>query len=89
MNPNLHLIIGHAINTLPDSIRARRELLAALLRITPISHPLRERIQVLSIQLETHEANQLSLALEFRDPKFATVANLKNDGDGNGQNKNP
>lgn len=76
MNPSLDSILGHAINTLPDSLRDRKELLGALLRVTPLRHPFRDRIHLLIVQLETHEQNQLNLALEFKgSSKSATAAN--------------
>ena len=62
----IHLVISHSVNTLPDSLRDRKALLAALIEIIPTRHALRDRVHLLLTQLEVHEANQLSLALDFK-----------------------
>lgn len=75
---SLHLVIGHSVNTLPDSFRDRKALVAALLDITPARHPHRERLHQLLVELETHERHQLHLALDFKSAAAT---------DGNGQAK--
>lgn len=91
MKPALQHVIAHAVNTLPDSIRARKELLKSLIELIGPASTIRERLHLLIVQLETHEQNQLNLALEFQgaasEPKSATVAVLKNDGHGDGEIK--
>lgn len=82
MKAAFNLILAHAIATLPDSIRERKFLLAALLVILPKDHPLRDRVEGLRLHLESHEQHQLNLGLEFSNLANAGDGEAKADGNG-------
>lgn len=51
-------LAAHAIRTLPDSISARKELLAAARMALPKNSQIRQQAALLIRQLEAHEAAQ-------------------------------
>jgi DNA-binding transcriptional LysR family regulator len=81
MNAALDAICAFIIAQLPDSIRERKRLLAAMVLVLPKSHPLRARVKALHLLLESHEQHQLNLALDFQKEKPSNKA----DGDGDGE----
>lgn len=72
--PSFNRVIGHCVNTLPDSLRERIDLLHALHHVMPPDHPMRERVHLLCVQIEAHQQNQLSLALDFKAAAQASNA---------------
>jgi len=62
---NVTRLARHAIETLPDSIRARRELLEVVVESTPLSSPERQAAAQLLYLLVEHEKLQRELPLAF------------------------
>lgn len=54
-------IVAHVISTLPDSIQARKAILADLIEIMDRKHPDFKQLQMMLILLEIHEQHQLDL----------------------------
>jgi len=56
-------LVAHALRTLPDSIRARRPLLAACAIVLPVGHPLRKHVVEMLRTLIEHDRLQQLLDL--------------------------
>jgi len=61
----LDIIVGHALNTLPDHIAPRKKILQAVLDSTRDNHPTRRAVSKMLSTLEEHERAQSSLPLDF------------------------
>ena len=78
MNPNaaaFNRLLGFAVKSLPDSINERKALLADILKVMPVNHPLRPQISEMCNALDLHERHQMQLALDFKN-----AANPERDG---------
>lgn len=65
INPEkLNCIVTHVLETLPDRITRKRELLDALLFLMPEEHPKRAGVQKILYWLNSAETLQATLALE-------------------------
>jgi len=62
---SVELISRHAIDTLPDSIMARRELLSAIRGSLPLNNETRLRAHQMLYHLDAHEKLQRTLPLAF------------------------
>lgn len=62
-NPNIELLTLHAMQTLPDSIAARKQLLLVIGQALPKGHDRRFQAALLLRQLVQHEASQLEFSL--------------------------
>lgn len=67
------LIARHVIETLPDHVSARRQLLEAVTELLPPGHDLRTRAAILLLQLLDHEKtlHELQKELPLFEPPAA------------------
>lgn len=62
-SPAIDNLINHVIGTLPDSLSARKRLLADTLEVLPRTHPARRRLKTMLTFLESHEQQQLEFSI--------------------------
>jgi hypothetical protein len=61
----LNRVLGHLMETLPDSLTERKALLVAALEIMPADHPERLALGEMIHWLISHESHEHQLALAF------------------------
>ena len=69
MQDSILILTQHAAATLPDSIAARRRVLAAMLRVLKSSHRAYAHVAKQLAALETMEQLQAQLPLQFTEAK--------------------